>query len=352
MRNIGKLFNSLFGWNYMVAVIVGAIVIISYTSVGGFSAVATMDLIQSIIMTVALAIIVVFGVVQAGGMDAVLEHARSLPGFLRFDQTYNAATGAAEPYGVIRIVSMLAWGLGYFGMPHILVRFMAIRHEDELKLSRRIAASWVVISMAVAVFIGIVGHAVSNVGRIPALEGSATETVIVRLADLLSSYGILPAVVAGCILAGILAATMSTADSQLLAASSSVSDLRQKLQELQSEQEKVNQQLKDAQSNKADAEALKTQLEQQKALILSQISNLSEQIGSLDEEIVNKQDEIDRKQQEVDQKQAEYDQRWADFKDRMRAMQRLNDGGSIALPDAGEHHLCPQYQEISAGGAV
>ena len=116
-----------------------------------------------------------------------------------------------------------------------------------------------------------------------------------------------------------------------LAASSSVSDLRQKLQELQSEQEKVNQQLKDAQSNKADAEALKTQLEQQKALILSQISNLSEQIGSLDEEIVNKQDEIDRKQQEVDQKQAEYDQRWADFKDRMRAMQRLNDGGSIAL---------------------
>ena len=116
-----------------------------------------------------------------------------------------------------------------------------------------------------------------------------------------------------------------------LAASSSVSDLRQKLQELQTEQEKVNQQLKDAQSNKADAEALKTQLEQQKALILSQISNLSEQIGSLDEEIVNKQDEIDQKQQEVDQKQAEYDQRWADFKDRMRAMQRLNDGGSIAL---------------------
>ena len=116
-----------------------------------------------------------------------------------------------------------------------------------------------------------------------------------------------------------------------LAASSSVSDLRQRLQELQTAQEKVNQQLKDAQSNKADAEALKTQLEQQKALILSQISNLSEQIGSLDEEIVNKQDEIDRKQQEIDQKQAEYDQRWADFKDRMRAMQRLNDGGSIAL---------------------
>lgn len=221
---IGKLFNSLFGWNYMTAIIIGAVVIISYTTVGGFSAVATMDLIQSVIMSVALVIIVVFGVVQAGGMDAVISHAKGLPGFLSFGQTYNAATGVAEPYGIIRIVSMLAWGLGYFGMPHILVRFMAIRDENELKLSRRIASLWVVISMGVAVFIGIAGHAVSAAGRIPLLEGSATETVIVRLSDLLSAYGILPAIVAGCILAGILAATMSTADSQLLAASSAFSE--------------------------------------------------------------------------------------------------------------------------------
>lgn len=221
---IGKLFNSLFGWNYMLAVVIGAIVIISYTSVGGFSAVATMDLIQSIIMTIALCIIVVFGVVQAGGMDAVLEHARSLPGYLSFSHTYNVSTGNADPYGMIRIISMMAWGLGYFGMPHILVRFMAIRNEEELKISRRIASVWVVISMGVAVFIGIVGHAVSNAGRIPFLEGSATETVIVRMSDLLSHYGIFPAIVAGCILAGILAATMSTADSQLLAASSAFSE--------------------------------------------------------------------------------------------------------------------------------
>ena len=221
---IGKLFNSLFGWDYMAAVIIGAIVIISYTSIGGFSAVATMDLIQSVIMTVALAIIVVFGIVQAGGMGAVLDHARSLPGFLTFTETYNAASGSAEPYGFIRIISMMAWGLGYFGMPHILVRFMAIRDENELKLSRRIASVWVVISMGVAVFIGIVGHAVSSVGRVPYLEGSATETIIVKLSDLLSSYGIFPAIVAGCILAGILAATMSTADSQLLAAASAFSE--------------------------------------------------------------------------------------------------------------------------------
>lgn len=123
--------------------------------------------------------------------------------------------------------------------------------------------------------------------------------------------------------------TLSTVMTPLAAAS--VSDLRQKLQEQQAALEKVNQQLKETQSDKADAQSLKTQLEQQKSLLLSQIGTLTEQIGGLDNEIVNKQDEINQKQQEVDQKQAEYDQRWADFKDRMRAMQRLNDGGSIAL---------------------
>ena len=123
--------------------------------------------------------------------------------------------------------------------------------------------------------------------------------------------------------------TLSTVMTPLAAAS--VSDLRQKLQEQQAALEKVNQQLKETQNNKADAQSLKTQLEQQKSLLLSQIGTLTEQIGGLDNDIVNKQDEINQKQQEVDQKQAEYDQRWADFKDRMRAMQRLNDGGSIAL---------------------
>ena len=126
-----------------------------------------------------------------------------------------------------------------------------------------------------------------------------------------------------------MAMTLSTVMTPLAAAS--VSDLRQKLQEQQAALEKVNQQLKETQSDKADAQALKTQLEQQKSLLLSQIGTLTEQIGGLDNDIVNKQDEINQKQQEIDQKQAEYDQRWADFKDRMRAMQRLNDGGSIAL---------------------
>ena len=221
---IGKLFNSLFGWNYLLAVIIGTVVIISYTSVGGFSAVTTMDLIQSIIMTCALVVITCFGIYQAGGLSTVIANIQELPGYLSFVQTHDASTNTAAPYGLVTIVSTLAWGLGYFGMPHILVRFMAIRDENELKLSRRIASIWVVISMAVAICIGMIGYGVSEAGRIPALEGSASETVIVKIADLLSSYGIIPAIVAGLILAGILAATMSTADSQLLSAASAFSE--------------------------------------------------------------------------------------------------------------------------------
>jgi len=221
---IGKLFNSLFGWDYMTAVIIGSIVIISYTSVGGFSAVATMDLVQSIIMSIALIVITVFGINQAGGLDAVMENAKSMAGYLSFTEIHDVASGTAKPYGIMSIASMMAWGLGYFGMPHILVRFMAIRDEKELDLSRRIASVWVVISMAVAVFIGIIGNGISKAGNIPVLEGSASETIIVQISNLLSTFGIFPAIVAGFILAGILAATMSTADSQLLAASSAFSE--------------------------------------------------------------------------------------------------------------------------------
>ncbi|MBO5665838.1 MAG: sodium:proline symporter, partial [Firmicutes bacterium] len=109
---IGKLFNSLFGWDYMMAVIIGTIVIISYTSVGGFSAVATMDLIQSVIMSIALIVITVFGINQAGGLDAVVENAKALPGYLSFTEIHDVASGTAKPYGIMSIASMMAWGLG------------------------------------------------------------------------------------------------------------------------------------------------------------------------------------------------------------------------------------------------
>ena len=223
-KAVGTLFNSLFGVEYHTAMIVGAIVIIGYTVLGGFLAVSTTDLVQSIFMTIALIVIVFFGIRQAGGIDMVMDNARALPGYLDPTQGYDAATGTALSYGPLPIASTMAWGLGYFGMPHILLRFMAIRNEKELTVSRRIASIWVVISMAVAVFIGIIGYSVSVTGKIPFLTTSSdSETIIIKLADLMSQNGIIFAVFAGVILAGILAATMSTADSQLLTAASSVS---------------------------------------------------------------------------------------------------------------------------------
>ena len=228
-KAVGTLFNSLFGVDYHVAMIVGAIIIIGYTILGGFLAVSTTDLVQSIFMTIALIVVIFFGLSQAGGLGAVIENAKKLPGYLNLTQGYIADTGEAGTFGLLPIVSTMAWGLGYFGMPHILLRFLAVRKEDELTMSRRIASIWVVLSMGIAVFIGIIGYSISVNGRIPFLTTSAdSETVIIKIADIMSEHGVILALFAGVILAGILAATMSTADSQLLAASSSVSyDLTQ-----------------------------------------------------------------------------------------------------------------------------
>ena len=136
-KAIGTLFNSLFGVEYHTAMIVGGIVIVLYTVMGGFMAVSFTDLIQSIFMTIALIVIVCFGVQQAGGLDTVIDNARALPGYLNMTQGYDAATGTASTYSALSIVSTLAWGLGYFGMPHILLRFMAIREEKELNQVHR-----------------------------------------------------------------------------------------------------------------------------------------------------------------------------------------------------------------------
>ena len=226
---IGKLFNSLFGVDYMAAMILSAVVIVGYTIMGGFRAVSTTDLIQSIFMTIALIVVVVFGIQQAGGVDTVIANAEALPGYLSMTKGYDVTTGGAASFGGLSIISTLAWGLGYFGMPHILLRFMAIKEEKKLNDSRRIATVWVVISMFIAVAIGVIGYSVSVAGKVPFLTNSSdAETIIIKLADLMSQHGTLLAIVAGVILSGILAATMSTADSQLLTAASSVSqDLSQ-----------------------------------------------------------------------------------------------------------------------------
>ena len=219
----GKLFHTMFGVNYTVAMVVSAIVIVAYTATGGFLAASTTDLIQSIVMSIALLVVVVFGISVAGGLDVVMENARALPGYLSLTESYNVADNTSRAFGFLPAASSFIWAVGYFGMPHVLLRFMAIEDQNKLKTSRRIATVWVVISMAVAVFIGIVGYSMTKVGAIPTLEGSASETLIVQVASLLSKQSLMYTILAGLILAGILAATMSTADSQLLAASSSAS---------------------------------------------------------------------------------------------------------------------------------
>ena len=226
----GKLFATLFNMDYHIAMILAAFIIIAYTSMGGFLAASFTDLIQSIIMTIALIIVVFFGISHAGGMDAVMENAKSIPDYLHMTVTrsLNADGSFSQTgYGFLPIVSTLAWGLGYFGMPHILLRFMAIEDHNKIKLSRRIASVWVVIAMAVAILIGIVGNQLTANGTIDTLFGvdkNNSETIIMEIAMRLSENGILAAIVAGLIFSGIFACTMSTSDSQLLAASSSMSE--------------------------------------------------------------------------------------------------------------------------------
>ena len=219
----GKLFNSLFGFDYMPSMILSAIVIVAYCTAGGFMAASITSLIQGIVMTFALIVVLIFGINSVGGWSNVVANASQVTGYLDFFASSNILTGRTGDYGFITIVSTLAWGLGYFGMPHVLIHFMAIESDEKLSFSRRVASVWVVISLGVAIIIGIVGFAMANLGALALPESqSAAENMIVNVAGLLSKVGILPAIIGGVIIAGILAATMSTADAQLLAAASGV----------------------------------------------------------------------------------------------------------------------------------
>ena len=219
----GKLFNSLFGFDYMPSMILSAIVIVAYCTAGGFMAASITSLIQGIVMTFALIVVLIFGINTVGGWSNVVANASQVTGYLDFFASSNILTGRTGDYGFITIVSTLAWGLGYFGMPHVLIHFMAIESDEKLSFSRRVASVWVVISLGVAIIIGIVGFAMAKLGALAIPESqSAAENMIVNVAGLLSKVGILPAIIGGVIIAGILAATMSTADAQLLAAASGV----------------------------------------------------------------------------------------------------------------------------------
>ena len=223
----GKLFSTLFGAPYVSMMILGAIFVLIYTVLGGFLAESASDFMQAIVMIVALSVIVIIGTVKAGGIGEVFENAGNIPGFLEFfglaAPELDAAGqqlvadgkpvfGQATDYSLLTVCSAMAWGLGYFGMPQVLLRFMAIRKEDELKRSRRIAMVWVVISLGVAVFIGIVGRQLYPVAH---LTKSTAENIFITLAT--SS---LPPILAGFVMAGILAATISSSDSYLLIAAS------------------------------------------------------------------------------------------------------------------------------------
>ncbi len=222
----GKLFSTLFGASYISMMIVGAIFVLIYTILGGFLAESASDFMQGVVMIIALCVIVVVGTGKAGGFGAVIENARNIPGFLDFftmasptlengkQVVENGAPvfGAAAEYGWLKIFSMMAWGLGYFGMPQVLLRFMAIRKEEELPRSRRIAMVWVLVSLAVAVFIGIMGRQLFPTAH---LTGAEAENIFITLAE-----ASLWPIFAGFVMAGILAATISSSDSYLLIAAS------------------------------------------------------------------------------------------------------------------------------------
>lgn len=225
----GKLFSTLFGVNYVYMMIFGAAFVVIYTYLGGFLAESTSDFMQGIIMIFALCSVVICGVAATGGIGSVISNVQTIPGFLEFfgiaqpqtadgvQQVVNGIPqfGASGNYGFLTIISTMAWGLGYFGMPQVLLRFMAIRKPEELKKARRIATVWVVISLAAAVSIGIIGRAFSPTGL---LTAGSSENIFIIL-----STKLLPPLVAGVVMSGILAATMSSSDSYLLIASSALS---------------------------------------------------------------------------------------------------------------------------------
>ncbi len=206
-----KLFSSVFGLPYQTGLIVGVVVIIGYTFLGGYLAVSWTDFFQGVLMFIAVTIVPIVGFRLAGGVEGTFRTVRAInPELLNI---FTATDGTA--ISAIAIISLVAWGLGYFGQPHILARFMGIRSADEIAPARRIATVWVVVSLAFAVIVGLVGLA----GLDLSFEGADSERVFIYLID-----AVIPPVFAGVFLSAILAAIMSTADSQLLVTSSALTE--------------------------------------------------------------------------------------------------------------------------------
>ncbi|WP_394243247.1 sodium/proline symporter PutP [Halopseudomonas laoshanensis] len=206
----GKLFESTFGLSYEIAVVLGTLVIVSYTFFGGFLAVSWTDVIQGLLMAAALVIVPIMALNTMGGWDeARAGMEASNPELLTF---FNDVEG--NPLGFVAIISLLAWGLGYFGQPHILARFKAIGDDAALPTARRIAVIWTGICLIAALMVGWVG-----IGFLGEAGIGDAETVFLALIQ-----AMMHPVVAGILLAAVLAAIMSTADSQLLVSSSALAE--------------------------------------------------------------------------------------------------------------------------------
>ena len=207
----GKLFESVFSISYEKAVIFSALIILVYTCIGGFLAVSWTDLIQGLLMALALSYVAIVAIYNVGGFESLFNWMTIVNTDL-----INPYTSISDgPLGFIGIVSLLAWGLGYFGQPHILVRFMAIKSEKMIPQARTIAIYWTAIGLLSAVLIGFSGIALLG----NQLQAGDSEKVFIELLNLL-----LHPVPAGICLAAILAAIMSTADSQLLVSSSALTE--------------------------------------------------------------------------------------------------------------------------------
>jgi sodium/proline symporter len=203
----GRLFESLFGMHYHDAMFWGSFVMLAYTFFGGFLAVSWSDVLQGTLMFFALILVAAMGVGLAGGFGDMLATLEA-----REPALLDPFLGSGgEALGAIGIASLLAWGLGYPGQPHILARFMAIRSVEEMPTARRVAMVWVIVVLLAAIVVGLAGAALIS----PPLTGPDTEKVFIQLA---TTH--LHPVLAGLCLAGILAAIMSTASAQLLVASS------------------------------------------------------------------------------------------------------------------------------------
>ncbi|CAH7272908.1 proline:Na(+) symporter [Vibrio chagasii] len=207
----GKLFETVFGLDYTTAVIIGTVCVVSYTLFGGFLAVSWTDLVQGLLMSAALLIVPIAA--MNGGLGQLSTDLHNInPELLTL---WNDAKG--EPLSAIAIISLAAWGLGYFGQPHILARFKATRTNKDLTTARRIAVVWTALSMVGAMLVGLVGLIyVTNSGA-PKLDDG--EKIFMLLVN-----AMFHPVIAGILLAAILAAIMSTADSQLLVSSSAMAE--------------------------------------------------------------------------------------------------------------------------------